>query len=183
MDKILEKTKSHFLKTFTKKKHPIYIYLPKHVAQVERWARKIARGDTIVDKNILLPSVWLHDIGLVIGNDKSDHAIKSEEEAKRFLKKIGVEPERIKKIAHCVRAHRCRDIKPTTKEAKVLAVADSISHLTDFNYIVHCQEGEKRYALSKIERDYRDIGLFPKLQREITPLYRAWKKLLNVFPD
>ena len=157
-------------------------YLPRHVAEAEKWAKKILQKYPKADKEIILLSVWLHDIGQTIG-DNNDHAVESEIESRRFLVNEGVSSEKIERIAHCVRAHRCRDVQPETLEARLLAAIDSISHMTDFCYIDMASTNTKEVALEKLERDYRDIGLFPKLQKEIILLYQAWKKLLSVYPD
>lgn len=180
---MINKAKSYFLKAFKKEKKPIYPYLPRHVAEVEKWARKILHDYPKADKEVILLSVWLHDIGHVIKGQSEDHAVKSEAEARRFLKKLKAPSGLVEKVTHCVRAHRCKDIQPQTLEAKILAVSDSASHLTDFNYIVHIQDGERDCALSKLERDYRDVGLFPNLKKELYPLYKAWKQLLEVYPE
>lgn len=182
-DEIIEKAKLHFLETFEKKKDPIYLYLPRHVAMAENWAKKILQYHPEAEGEIVLLSVWLHDIGWAIGGQEIDHAIKSEIEARRFLSGLGFASEKTERVAHCVRAHRCKDVQPETLEAKILAVADSASHMTDINYIVHMSDGLRDYAFAKLERDYRDIGLFPELQNQLTPLYQAWKQLLSVYPD
>ncbi len=181
INKIIEKTKLHFLESFKKKKNPAYSYLPKHVAEAEKWAKKILQKYPKADREIVLLSVWLHDIGQ---NAKKydDHAVESEIETKRFLKKMRIPAKKIEKIAHCVRAHRCKDVQPGTLEAKILAAADSVSHMTDFCYIDMAQTMSKEFAIAKLERDYRDAGPFPELQKEITPLYGAWKKLLTLYP-
>ncbi len=182
-NEMIEKAKLHFLESFKRKKNPIYYYLPKHVAEAEKWAKKILQKYPEADKEIVLLSVWLHDIGQATGDNDNDHAVESEIETKRFLAEIGMKPEKVEKVAHCVRAHRCKDVQPETLEAKLLAAIDSVSHMTDFCYIDMTSEKSKELTLEKLERDYRDIGLFPELQKQITPLYEAWKKLLSVYPD
>ena len=177
------RARKHFLEAFKKTKNPIYLYLPRHVAVVEKWARIILLDYPKIDKSILLISVWLHDIGLLFWDKEKDHAIKSETEARHFLLEIGTVPEIIEAVAHCIRAHRGRDVLPKTLEAKVLAAADSASHLTDINYLVQMSQGHRDYTIGKLERDYRDICVFPKLEKVLTPLYFAWKKLLGVYPD
>jgi len=182
MIKNVEKTKNHCLMVLSKKKDHICDYLPNHIVSVEKWARKIMKHHPEANKQIILLSVWLHDIGHAFLNH-DEHHIESEKEARRFLKKIKINPKEIEKIAHCVRAHRCKDIMPRTIEAKILAAADSASHFTDGAYMDMLINGYKRFVLKKIERDYRDVGLFPKLKKEITPIYRAWKKLSRVYPN
>lgn len=182
-NELVEKTKAHFLKTFKNKKDPLYAYLPKHVAEAEKWADKILQKYPEADEGIIFLSVWLHDIGQATGDGDKDHAVKSETETRRFLSKLGLAPEKIEKVAHCVRAHRCKDVQPETLEARILAAADSASHMTDICYIDMASEKSKEAALEKLERDYRDANLLLGLREEITPLYKAWKKLLNAFPN
>jgi len=182
-DTIEEQAKQHFAKFFSKRENPIYPYLPRHVDQAEKWANIILADYPEADRRVVILAIWLHDIGWAIGEDSLDHAVKSEEETFRFLTDNGLSPETVSKVAHCVRAHRNRNIHPETLEAKIVAAADSASHFTDINYIVHVTDGIKDYALGKLERDYKDIGLLPGLQEKLTPLYLAWKQLLSVFPD
>jgi predicted metal-dependent HD superfamily phosphohydrolase len=181
-NKTINLTRSHFLNIFGKAKSG-YVYLPRHVAEVEKWAERLLKLYPTADREIVLLSVWLHDIGQCVGNKKDDHAVKSEREALRFLSKIKLAPRKIEGVSRCVRTHRCRDVQPETIEAKIIAVADSAAHMTDINYIVHTSSRPRKWILEKLERDYRDIGLFPKLKKEMKPLYEAWKKLLSVFPN
>jgi HD superfamily phosphodiesterase len=158
-------------------------YMYSHVPQVEKWALKIAKKGPEVNLEILLTAVWLHDIGQLIGKKEVDHAIKSEDEVRRFLKSKSVPEDTIGKVAHCVRAHRCSDVKPVSLEAAILAVADSVSHMTDSVYIDFAMRGNLNLAKEKLERDFRDAGLVPEVKTEIKPLYESWKRLLNVYPN
>jgi len=40
---------------------------------------------------------------------------------------------------------------------------------------------DKYSALNKLERDYRDVSLFPEVKREIEKLYQNWKELIIEF--
>lgn len=167
---LVEKTRAHFLKTLRKTDPRVllYAYLPNHVAECGRWAKRILKDHPEADHEIVFLSVWLHDIGQAFKPKEEDHALKSERETRRFLAKHGLAQERIEKVAHCVRAHRNKDVIPELLEAKILAAADSTSHMTDFCYIDMVQHGEKENALAKKE--------------EIMPLYKAWKELIRIFP-
>lgn len=188
-EELIEKAKKHFLESFEKRKSSVYSYLPRHVAEAEKWAKKVLEKNPEADKNVVLLSVWLHDIGQLIKinnmswDGKNDHAVLSEMETKRFLEELGLNSDLVAKVAHCVRAHRCKDVQPETLEAKLLAAVDSISHMTDICYMDMFSKFPKADIFAKIERDYRDAGLFPELQKEIKPLYEAWKQLLKVCPD
>ena len=186
MNQLLNRTKEHCLKTLAKLdvsfgSAEADSYLPKHINEVEKWAKKIIK-DYPADEEIVLLSVYLHDIGHAFGEHK-DHELKSEAEAKLFLKEMGLAEDKISKVTHCIRAHRCKDVQPETTEAKILATADSLSHMTDGCYMGMVIDGKKDLALGKLERDYRDVGFFPKIKQEIAPLYQAWKNLLEIFPE
>jgi len=160
-----------------------YSYLPRHLTQVERWARRLLKEHPEALEEVVLTAVWLHDIGLLIGPEEVDHAINSEAETKRFLSSILTSEDLVARISHCVRTHRCRDIQPETIEAKILAVSDSASHMTDTVYIEMANRGDREAAIAKLERDLRDIFIFPELRKEIMSLYQGWKSLLIAYPN
>ncbi|RJP46398.1 MAG: HD domain-containing protein [Armatimonadetes bacterium] len=177
---MLEKAKSHTLQ-MVKKGDPKFSYLFRHIPEVEKWARDIISLYPQADKEVVLFSVWMHDIGQVVKKDVHDHAVRSEVEVWRYLPGLGLSPEIIGKIAHCVRAHRCSDVQPETLEAKILAVADSASHMTDFAYAAMALDGRLGEARGKLERDYRDISLLSEVRLKTEPLYQAWKLLLDKY--
>lgn len=177
---IIDKTKDHFLDLYAKSgsSHPY----PDHVTKVAEIAESICNDFPTADREVVLLGVWLHDIGTFLG-DRAIHEINSEKEARTFLASEHCSPKVIEKVAHCVRAHRCSDIQPSTTEAKILAVADSASHLVSGPYIQMSRKFGKESVMAKLERDYRDIGLIPRVRKELTPLYTAWKNLLILLPD
>lgn len=161
----------------------IYPFLPRHIKEVEKWANFLLETNPEADREVVMISVWAHDFGHMFGDRDEDHAVKSETEIRRVLSGTPLSQEKINQVAHCVRSHRRRDVEPSTLEANILAAADSASHMTDINYIVHLSEGLGDYVAGKIERDYRDISEFPQLQEKLTPLYLAWKQVLKAYPD
>lgn len=177
-------TREHFIKRMAEG-NPIHNWFPYHVEQVQKWALKILDYYPNVDREIVLLAVWLHDIGQENKENFATHEIFSEEETRKFLGSNGVDQEKIDKVAHCVRTHRCKkDAMPETDEAKIVAAADSASHITDIVYIHMLNDGNsKKSVLDKLERDIRDIQLLPKpIQEQLIPLQNAWKELINVFP-
>lgn len=179
---IISQTKEYFLEVAKKNFNLDNYYLERHVNEVERWAKKILEIKSDADSDVVLLGVWLHDIGQLIGYKEIDHAISSEIEARRFLAEKGIQKDIIEKVAHCVRAHRCKDIQPSTIEAKIVAASDSASHMTDIVYADMASRGDVQGAKDKLERDYRDKGLIPEISNELDDLYIAWKNLLEVFP-
>ena len=173
---MIEKAKKLFIKTINDNGSDEYNLL-RHVPEVERWANKMCDRYKEADREVVLLAVWLHDIGHY-PVDKIDHAIKSEKISKEFLERSDYSKEKMERVLHCVRAHRCKDVMPETLEAKIMACVDSASHMTDSMYIDIVRNGRFDYAFGKIERDFRDLGAFPEIKKELTPLYEAWKKLL-----
>lgn len=180
MEKELEK---HFLKTYKKSKVQ-YATFPHHIYIVKKWGEKIAKYYPEADLKVITYGALLHDIGHFIDGPGDDHAKRSEIEAKRILINLGADKELIDKVAHVVRSHRNKDIKPETIEAKIIAAADSASHITAFEpYSGIAAQYGKKTALDKLERDWRDISAIPKLKTELGGLYKAWKVLLDNFPE
>lgn len=183
--RFVELTRGHFIKTMAEG-HPIHNWFPRHVEQVEKWAKKILEYYPEADTEIVLLSVWLHDIGQANKEDHPIHEVISEKEARKFLKTIGLEEEKIEKVAHSVRTHRAKEgFKPQSTEAKILAGADSASHLTDIVYVYMLTDGTpKKEVLEKLDRDLRDVQVLPEpLKDELIPLGVAWRNLINVFPE
>lgn len=148
-----------------------------HVPEAEKWAKKILKKYPDANKEVILLSVWLHDIGHYPITDE-DHALVSERIARIFLLKEKADDNLIKDVLHCIRSHRNRDVAPKTLEAKLFAMIDSASHFTHVPYIDMATHGLLKEAFEKLERDYRDIKPFPEILHEVTPLYHAIKKLL-----
>lgn len=171
-------------------KNPQFASFPDHFYYVETAAMKFCEYYPEADREVIRLTVWLHDVGHFVIEYKAeyhadaDHAVFSEEMGRKFLEKHGVEPEKIEKILHCVRAHRNRDVKPDSIEAKIIAAADSASHLIGdgvFTFVLRRYGREA--ALGKLERDYRDMNIIPEATKELHDLYENWKNLLNNYPD
>lgn len=172
---MIKKAKKLFLDNLKGKEDPFCLF--RHVPEAERWANKLCDKDQKADREVVLMAVWLHDISHYPVNE-IDHAVKSEKIAKKFLEKEKYPAEKMKEVLHCIRSHRNRDVAPETLEAKILACADSASHMTDIMYVDIVRDGRFDYGAGKLERDFRDLGSFPEIKKELTPLYRAWKELL-----
>lgn len=182
---IIEEAKEEFISRLKKGSPEEFEWLFDHVLELEKWVAYMLNQyrQEKIDKEILMLSVWLHDIGYSV-EDCKDHAVLSYEITKNFLEKRNYPPEKIERVLHCIRSHRCKDVLPETFEAKFFACADSASHFTDKVYIkiLHkekLRQGEKTIALEKLERDYRDLRHFKDIQKKLKPLYLDWKKLLT----
>lgn len=174
---LIDKSKALFLERLNNHKEDPW-NLRSHVPEAEKWAKKILKRCPKVDCDVVMCSVWLYDIGHYPIVDR-DHAVISEEIAAKFFEAEKADKEFAKQVLHCIRSHRNRDVAPSTAEAKLLSMIDSISHFTYLPYFKMVQDVGIEQTLAKLERDYRDIKPFPEIHKEITPLYKAIKKLLT----
>jgi hypothetical protein len=178
MNKILiEKAKQLFLANLDDFKTDPWD-LRVHLQELVKWAMKILNQYPEADKDVIMLTVWLHDIGHYPIPD-GDHAVVSESAARKFLSTEKVNTELAENVLHCIRSHRNSDVKPESFEAKLFAMIDSASHFTYLPYIRMTREGRSKDAMEKLERDYRDLEPFPKIKTEITPIYTELKRLLN----
>lgn len=74
---------------------------------------------------------------------------------------------------------------PQTFEAKTIAFIDSASHMTDSLYFNIAKDNKKMNqkfeVYAKMERDMRDLDLFPEIKEELKELFTAWKSLLQAY--
>lgn len=176
-----KKYEEHFLNTYNSSAKK-YRSFPVHVYIVAKWAEKILADHPEADRDVVMIGSWFHDLGHFVGNSE-DHAVGSEKEAVRFLEQEKASKELIEKVAHVVRAHRNLDVKPETIEAKIVAAADSASHITAEVYPYFMSQHGKEETLAKLERDFKDLTPFPKIMEQLRPLYNAWKELIKNFPE
>ncbi len=172
-ENIIQKSKEYFLSKALDDK----VSVKDHVFEASMWAEKIFKKYPKANREVLLISVWLHDIGYFMGEKTIDHAVKSEGIADEFLGD-SIDEDLKKNILHCIRSHRNKDVVPETLEAKLMATLDSASHLTGTLYIFLFNYGKGLdYIIDKIERDYADLKNFPEIQKILQPVYEGWKKL------
>ncbi|MEI6627171.1 MAG: HD domain-containing protein [bacterium] len=184
MESIVDKAKAKMLKMINDHGSDPYRLLV-HVPEMEKWAKAMLSKYPEADADVILLSVWLHDIGHYPIPAEIDHAIRSEKIAKEFLSQENYDADKLEKVLHCVRAHRCSDVLPESLEAKIVAFIDSASHMTDvvyFKMAKDSKEGRGNFSVfGKMERDMRDLAAFPEIQAKITGLFNAWKNLIEEY--
>ncbi len=100
-----------------------------HVYRVLYQALKIAKGYTEVNRDILIVSCLLHDIGRQkqFENPQLCHAVEGGKMAYDFMESLGWSKADCKHIQDCITTHRFRtDNQPQTLEAKILFDADKL---------------------------------------------------------
>ena len=184
MDTIIDKAKNKFFQMIDDFGSDPY-HLRPHVPEVEKWAKHLLKKFPEADSEMVFLAVWMHDLGHYPIPTEIDHAIRSEERAKEFLKKLNYPKDKMEKVLHCVRAHRCRDVMPNSIEAKIIAFVDSASHMTDAVYFRMAKDNKENKGnfnvTKKMQNDFRELKLFPEIQDEIQELYKAWKKLIQIY--
>jgi hypothetical protein len=131
-----------------------------HLLGVEKFAKKLLKKLPKANKEIVLLSVWLHDIAQVRGI-RGEHAKMGVAEAEKIMKQFGYSYPIINHVKEIILAHGCKELMPKTLEGKILASADAMSHYTNDFYLTIATTGErdlagfKKWALEKLDRDYK----------------------------
>lgn len=100
-----------------------------HTLRVVRLCKKIGETEG-AEMDVLAIAAYLHDIGRCqqdISNGKICHALTGAEMAEDIIKGLDISDKKKQNILHCIQSHRFRgEIRPETKEAKVLFDADKL---------------------------------------------------------
>ncbi|MEE9223584.1 MAG: HD domain-containing protein [Thermoplasmata archaeon] len=84
--------------------------------------------------DICVAGGWFHDLGLINGN--KGHCFAGVKSAKEYLTEIGVDPEDIEMVTHCIEAHD-GEVEAETPEAKVVHDADTIDKMGPLGFVRH----------------------------------------------
>lgn len=172
----IEKAKNKFIKMVKNNDSDPFTLLP-HIDEMEKWAKYVLKKNPTLDSEVIMFSVFLHDIGHYPINKEIDHAVSGEKIAKKLLQEWKIPQQKMSNILHCIRAHRCKDVPPETAEAKIIACIDSASHLTSTMYLDIIKNGRADYAIAKLDRDFRDLT--PEIKDKLKDTYHSWKALLE----
>lgn len=160
-------------------------FLPEHLMEVERLANSLCDQFPEADRDVVGLSVWFHDIGRLRGCEE-EHDVYGAQEAKKVLSEKGFPSEKTELVYQACLAHRCKEIKPESLEAKILATADAMSHFSHGFYLRLFQVLKGRMSFGeirdlvrkKLERDYNDKIFFNQAREEIRERYQALKLIL-----
>lgn len=150
------------------------------------------------NKKVVEISAYLHDIGRAHRRKKfleeqkvffksNEHHITGAEETEKILKKFDYDEEFIKKVKHCVLAHRGRrEPHPETLEAEIIACADAMAHFDAFPDLLALfmkttdsfEEAIKGIE-QKMDRNWNKKLTLPEAKKIVEEKYKAIKLLLN----
>ena len=158
MEKIAEKVKE-FVKKECEKPEACYKgAYEEHFIPVVKYSLELAEKEN-ADKEIVEIAAWIHDIGSIKG-DPREHHILSSKIAEDLLKSLNYPQDKIEQVKYCILSHRAsKNIKRETKEAQILADADTISHFDNVEGILkRVFKNDKARTLAKLERGYNKLS-------------------------
>jgi len=137
-------------------------FFENHVKLVVKEAKWLLKFYPEADEEVVEAACWLHDIVHPSSGYKGDdHNVASAKRAEIFLREIGVDDDKIKKIIHCIMSHRTsRPPEPETIEAKIVASSDNLSHFDGFDYLV--KKRGREWAENKIKKDLKVKFMLPE---------------------
>jgi len=157
-----------------------------HIQIVVKLAKKLAKQNN-VDAEIMELAALLHDYGQVIDPENAkNHHITGAKQAKIVLLKYNYPTSGIKLIQKCILSHRgSTNISKTTKEERILADADAMSHILNlpnlFYYaysIAKMDVGEgKLWVKNELEKCWSKMS--DRSQKLVIIEYKAAKLMLN----
>lgn len=138
---------------------------PMHIYRVLYQALQIAKGYPEVNRDILIASCLLHDIGRMkqFQNPQLCHAEEGGKMAYEFMRSLGWSEKDCKHIQECITTHRFRtDRQPESIEAKILFDADKLDVTGALGIsrtlLYKGQTGEPLYAVDAANRIYEGKG-------------------------
>jgi HD superfamily phosphodiesterase len=157
-----------------------------HLLAVEKFANELLKKLPKADKEIVMLGVWLHDLQRVRKMD-GDHAEIGAIEAQKVMVEFGYGQETIVLVKEIILAHSCDGgLAPKTSEGKILATADAMSHFANDFYLAVAITGQrdaksfKKWALEKLEKDYREKIFFGFARKMIVKRYKVLREFLTI---
>ena len=183
---IVEKVKK-FVEEECKKPSSKYGFDPfhSHFFHVAKYAEQLA-DEFECDKEVVLISAWLHDIGSII-HGRENHHETGAKIAEEKLKELNYPSEKIEKVKKCIMNHRGSvNNERKSIEEKIIAEADVMSAFDNigglfkaaFVYENKSQEEGKHSVRQKLKRKRNQLH-FKKTKEIIKPKYEAAMLLLE----
>jgi uncharacterized protein len=183
---IVEEIKT-FVESECRKPESKYGYEPftEHFVPMVGYAEKLA-DELHGDKEVILISAWLHDIGSIVYG-REDHHITGAEIAEKKLTELRYDPIKIELVKKCILNHRGSiGTSGESLEEMIIAEADAMSNFDNlagifkaaFVYENLSQKEARESAKQKLERKWNQLKL-EKSKEIIRPKYEAVMLLLG----
>jgi len=156
-----------------------------HFVPVVNYAQQLA-DELGGDKEIIIISAWLHDIGSIIYG-RENHHITGAEIAEKKLKELNYPADRIELVKKCILNHRgSQNRNQETIEEQILAEADVLSNFDSIGGIFKAalvyenlpQKEATKSVRQKLENKWKQLH-FQKSKEIIKPKYDAVMLLLR----
>ncbi len=156
-----------------------------HFIPTVKYAKELA--DRLgADKEIVVISAWLHDIGSLMKGRK-DHHLTGAKIAEKKLKELNYPKERIELVKKCILNHRgSQKNNPTTIEERIIADADALSNFDNISGIFKAafiyekldQKEAQKAVRKKLENKWNQLH-FKDSRKIIRPKYEAIMTILK----
>ena len=177
----------YFVENECKKPGSKYGYepFPFHFVPMVNYAAKLA-DELGGDKEVILISAWLHDIGSIIYG-REGHHLTGAKIAEKKLKELQYPAEKIELVKKCILNHRSSQQSGRESiEEQIIAEADVMSNFDNlagifkaaFIYENKTQNEAKDSVKQKLERKWRQLH-FDNSRKIIKPKFEAAMLLLK----
>ena len=162
-----------------------YEPFPFHFVPVVEYAEKLA-DQLGEDKEVILISAWLHDIGLIIYG-RMDHHITSAKISEEKLTELGYPVEKIELVKKCILNHRgsLKNVRESLEEqisadAEVLSNFNNIAGIFKAAFVYeNLDQGQAMDSVKKkLENKYQQLH-FDMSKEIVRPKYEAAMLLLG----
>lgn len=169
----------NIIESFVRSKLPKY-FVNNHVKKVVEEALWLCEFYPKADREIVNVGAWLHDVTHPCGGyGRDNHNIASSKTAKAYLTSINFNKNKLKKVLHCIEAHRTSiPPEPKTIEAKIVASADNLTHFIMFDFLSEKMGFEK--LIEKLKRDLNAKFMLPEALEKAKKLSLDIEKKYNV---
>jgi len=159
-----------------------------HLLEVEKQANWLCNLYPQADREAVLLSVWLHDIGRIEKGMDDGHEGYAFTRVKELLPDYGYAQDKVDLVATACQTHRAEgSLIPGSLEGKILATADALSHFYHFIYFRVFENYRKIKSFNesveiirkKLDRDYHQKLFFPEAKTKVEQLYNSWMQILN----
>jgi len=138
------------------------------------------------DKEIVVISTWLHDIGSII-HGRENHHETGAEVAEEKLKELDYPEKKIELVKGCIKNHRSSIDNPrSTLEEKIVAEADALSCFDDipglFQVAFKYEDKDRKEGIESVKRKIQNQWEslhFEESREIIRPKYEAAMEILD----